>query len=67
MKVIKDKVGTTDLVVLGIVLIVSIALSVFVTIIGYFGDPADTFIDFALLFGLLWGFYKLGRSVKNGD
>lgn len=56
-----------DTVVLGIIIMVSIALSVLVTIIEYFGEPVDTVVDFAVLFGLMWSFYRLGRTGGNGD
>lgn len=62
----KKKLGTTDVVVLGIVVVISIVIAIFATIIEVFGDPGDSFFDAALLFALLWGMYRLGRSIKNG-
>lgn len=63
----RGEMTAKDTVVLGIIIMVSIALSVLVTIVEYFGEPGNTVVDFAVLFGLMWGFYRLGRTGGNGD
>ena len=60
------KLSNRDLIVLGIIVFIATALSVTIHIVRAYGESANAVVDFAVLFTLMWSFYRVGRSHNGG-